>query len=208
MPETADGALAPQVASRPLPIAGTVLPRRRGWWRRCLAQGLLAWRRILAMRDTPHRIALGSAIGVFIAWLPLMGIQLLLGAVVARCCRANVLASVPWSFITNPLTAVPFYYAHYRLGALIWPTGAPVTWSRFHDVWQAQHIDASADGWAGTLWRTVTDGMRLLGDVFVPTAIGTVLVGIPVSIVVYRIVRARIARHQRRHAVASNDHSV
>ncbi|MCS6970243.1 MAG: DUF2062 domain-containing protein [Planctomycetes bacterium] len=182
--------------------------QRRFWfsalWKRCV----IAVRRIVRLEDTPHRIALGSAIGTLIAWLPLFGIQLVLTMIVARLCRANVLASLPWVFITNPLTIVPFYWAHYRLGLWLMPGVEPVSWERFVAVLSGPPAREGVS-WLGGLWYRLVDGFVLLGEVFLPTTVGTAVIGIPVAWLVYRWIYWQVARLQerrQRRLAARRDH--
>jgi len=69
--------------------------------------------RILGLDDTPHRIALGVAIGIFITWMPLIGFQMVLILFLSTVLRANRLVGVPLAWITNPATLwiyIPNYY--------------------------------------------------------------------------------------------------
>jgi uncharacterized protein (DUF2062 family) len=182
--------------------------RWKMWMNRWRRRASLLWRKIVTQQDTPHRIARGCAIGIFIAWLPLMGIQIPLTILCARLCRANVLAAIPWSFITNPVTAVPFYYAHYRLGLLLCPGTEPIGWERFSSIWSqvgATAEDALGIVWWKRWWHQLTDSaadtLRLLGDILLPMTIGTVLIGVPVMLFTYHIMyRYIVGRRQRRLA--------
>lgn len=56
------------------------------------------------------------ALGLFIAFVPLP-IHVILSAALALALRLNVPAAIVGTFIANPLTLVPMYWAAYRLGA-------------------------------------------------------------------------------------------
>lgn len=75
--------------------------------------------RILHTDDSPQRIARGIAIGLFTAWLPFLGLHMLLAAVFAAILRANKAMAMLWAWVSNPLTAVFIYYPAYRLGRFI-----------------------------------------------------------------------------------------
>jgi len=81
--------------------------------------------RVLGVNDTPHRIALGAAVGMFIAWTPTVGVQMLLTGLLATLLRANKVVGLPWVWISNPVTMLPIYYGNYRLGRVLlggdWP---------------------------------------------------------------------------------------
>lgn len=87
------------------------------------------WRRIrhfivvkvLHADDSPHRIALGVAIGLFIAWTPTVGLQMLLALAAAAVLRANKIIPVALVWITNPVTLVPIYYVNWVIGRMIVP---------------------------------------------------------------------------------------
>lgn len=72
--------------------------------------------RILHVDDTPHRLALGIALGVFLAWTPTIGLQMILVVLLAAALRANARVAVPVVWISNPLTLVPIYLPNYWLG--------------------------------------------------------------------------------------------
>ena len=72
--------------------------------------------RILHVDDSPERIARGLAVGVFVSYLPLMGIQMAVAWVVAALCKANKMMAVLAAWVSNPATAVIVYYPSYRLG--------------------------------------------------------------------------------------------
>lgn len=75
--------------------------------------------RILHIDDSPQRIARGIAVGLFIGYLPLVGLHMLLAFVLAKLIRANKAMAVMWVWVSNPLTFVIIYYPCYRVGRLI-----------------------------------------------------------------------------------------
>ncbi len=79
--------------------------------------------RVLHADDTPHRIALGAAVGTFVGFSPTMGFQTVIALAVSAILRANKAICVPLVWITNPLTFVPIYWFCWRVGASVLPTG-------------------------------------------------------------------------------------
>ena len=73
--------------------------------------------RILHADDTPHRIALGVGLAVFVAFTPTLGLQTVLALAIATALRANKAVCVPLVWITNPATAVPVYWFCWRVGS-------------------------------------------------------------------------------------------
>lgn len=55
-------------------------------------------------------------IGSIVSLIPLLGIQLLVGAACAIVGRCNLPIVAALAFVTNPLTSPPIYYGTYRLG--------------------------------------------------------------------------------------------
>ena len=71
---------------------------------------------ILHIDDTPHRLSLGVALGVFLAWTPTIGLQMLLVVMLAPALRANVVVGIPVVWISNPVTMGPIYLWNYWVG--------------------------------------------------------------------------------------------
>ncbi len=66
-------------------------------------------REVLRVKDTPHRIAIAFAIGVFIGISPLLGLHTVGVFFMAWLLKLNRLVSVVGVCITNPWTIVPIY---------------------------------------------------------------------------------------------------
>jgi uncharacterized protein len=107
--------------------------------------------------DTPHRIALGMAIGIFIAWTPTVGVQMMLAIPLAYLLRANRLASVIGVHLSNPITLLPVYWLDYYLGAML--LGNPLTFEEFREI-------LMSDDWA-RCWRGLLSvGIELAGAIW------------------------------------------
>lgn len=76
---------------------------------------------VLHADDTPHRIAWGVAIGVFIGFTPTVGIQMMLAVGLAAVLRGNKVVCIPMVWITNPVTILPIYALCHRLGSGLLP---------------------------------------------------------------------------------------
>jgi len=72
--------------------------------------------RILHIDDSPHGIALGVALAFFIAYMPPVGIHILLLLPLCFLLRANKFVAITCVWISNPLTFIPIYYPNYLLG--------------------------------------------------------------------------------------------
>lgn len=76
-------------------------------------------RGILHTDDPPHRLALGVAIGIFVALTPTGGFQTALVVFLAWLLNANKVIGIPLVWISNPATIVPIYYPCYLVGRFL-----------------------------------------------------------------------------------------
>jgi len=151
--------------------------------------------RVLGINDTPHRIALGVAVGMFVAWTPTVGIQMVLTAFIAAMLGANKVVGLPWVWISNPATMLPIYYWNYRIGRLMlggdWP---PL---RLRKV-------VRTEGWWQKFWVLLHETVVVAW----PLWMGSLIVAAATAVPTYFIIRwAVIAyrRHRHRHLMATSD---
>lgn len=75
---------------------------------------------VLSERSSGHEIALGFSAGTAISILPTPGFNILLGALfVAVYPRVNKLAVFGAIAFYNPIVMIPFYWASYQVGSLV-----------------------------------------------------------------------------------------
>lgn len=72
--------------------------------------------RVLHANDSPHRIALGAAVGLFVAWTPALGLHILMALGLAILLRANKFIAIACVWVSNPFTVIAIYYPNYLLG--------------------------------------------------------------------------------------------
>jgi uncharacterized protein len=106
-------------------------------------------RRMLALDDTPERIALGFAIGVFWAFSPLVGLHTLLGLGIASLFGLNRVAVLVGLFINNPWTLVPIYTVATYLGGLLigFPSPTQLPQFEWHQLWSSSYWVQLAHQW-------------------------------------------------------------
>ncbi len=75
--------------------------------------------RILHVNDSPSSLAKGVAVGLFVAWLPAIGIQMLLAFMLAIPLKANKALALGFVWVSNVFTLVPIYLPNYLLGRSI-----------------------------------------------------------------------------------------
>lgn len=153
------------------------------WPRRSFARSMkyLA-KRVLRLRGTPHSIAAGLAVGVFIAFLPIPGFHLPIAAVAAWLVSGDVVASALGSTVGNPLTWPAIWGATYELGHLI-VDGAgtgPAHDPRFAQMFHGMHLQQ--------LWHPV----------LLPMLAGALPLGLVAAVVCYGLTRWGTATFQRR----------
>ncbi len=73
--------------------------------------------RLLHISDSPHRIALGVALGLFIAWTPAFGFHILIAMILSMLLRANKFTALTFIWVCNPFTVTAIYYPNYLLGS-------------------------------------------------------------------------------------------
>lgn len=162
--------------------------------------------KVFRLDDTPHRIALGVAIGFFVTWTPTISIQMALVVALAALLKANKLVGVPFVWISNPLTIVPIYGPNYFIGSKL--LGGRYTWSAFTAAVQSA-MDAQANlpdpvGWLGHIshWGQVMgEWMRALWPIFPPLWLGSVIVALLMGFVTYMATYYGVVAYRRHHGL-------
>jgi len=163
------------------------VPFRRGW------QKLRDWFvHLLHLDESVHRIALGAAIGVFIAFTPTIGVQMLLIFFVTSLFRANAAAGVPMAWLTNPATIPPVFYWNYRVGCLL--LGEPD--SAVEEFRKAVSDFAQRDL---TWWAMVKEWWDLVMSVAGPLWVGSVAVALVLAALTYGLMYYLITVYRRAH---------
>ena len=87
-----------------------------GQFRRRIQQ----WKNLLKnFHGDPHFVAMGIAIGVFVAATPSMPFQTVIAVALAFILRSSKAAAAIGVWISNPITFPVFYLASYKVGALL-----------------------------------------------------------------------------------------
>jgi uncharacterized protein (DUF2062 family) len=137
---------------------------------------------LMAIADTPHSIALGSAIGIFFGFTPLYPLKTLLSIAVAWICRCNkIAAAIAVTLHDVMIWAMPaLYLAEYQFGC--WILNRPAA-QRVHLRQFRLHDYVHWHVFSRVVWPT-----------FWPAFVGSLFVAIPSAIVVYCIMRLLISR--------------
>jgi len=140
---------------------------------------------LVTMADTPHSIALGSAIGMFFGFTPLYTLKTLLSIGFAWVCRSNkVAAAIAGNLHDVFLLAMPaVYFFEYKMGCLI--LHRPPTHGAFHHFSIGNYLH----------WQFVV-------RVIWPALVGSLVLGVPTALVTYLALRLLISRARTPKAAA------
>ena len=72
--------------------------------------------RILHVSDSPHKIAMGVAIGIFVAWTPVIGPHMIMALALCALLRANKLVGVASVWVMQSV----YLSALYTARAILW----------------------------------------------------------------------------------------
>ena len=149
-------------------------PRRS--WQRSVRYVVYRLRRL---RSTPHAIALGCALGVFVSFTPFLGFHMIIAGTLSWFSRASIVASALGTFAGNPITFPFIWVGAYELGS--WALG---------EVSQIEIVELSA----GMLQGSVDQIWTLV----MPMAMGGATLGLVAATLTYFPVKKVVEVYQRR----------
>ena len=133
-------------------------------------------RSILMLDDTPHSIALGTAIGMFVGMTPTVGVQMMIVLVIAFLVKPlfsfNKVAALLTVYVTNPVTIIPIYWFNYKVGTYF--VAGTITHEDFVGI---MHYEGYRE-WCATV-------ANLFADVGAPLLAGCLLVASVISVITY-----------------------
>jgi uncharacterized protein (DUF2062 family) len=157
--------------------------------------------KVLHADDTPHRIALGIAIGVFIGFTPTVGLQMIIALALATLLRANKVVCLPMVWVSNPVTMVPIYLVCFQVGSAL--VGSQSATPGQHPVKAIQILGAvpGEGGWGKWLepafWRELLLTMTRVGA---ELWIGAIVLGLPAAALSYFVSRKIVFSYRERRA--------
>ena len=156
-------------------------------WRRAMNYFI---HRIKRLPDTPHKIAIGIATGVFCSFTPFFGLHFFLAAFMAYIFKGNIVAALFGTFFGNPITW-PFIAAFsVILGQII--LGYPVTNLEVFLVHFVKASDATIQGvkslfgFGKSDWALV---YNFFSELFLPYFIGGFVLGLVAAFFAYFVFR-------------------
>ena len=162
-----------------------LLPKKG--WRRALDYFI---HRVKRIPDTPHKIAVGIATGVFCSFTPFFGLHFFLAAFVAYIFKGNIVAALFGTFFGNPVTWPFIASFSVKLGQII--LGYPVTnFETFLDHF-VEASDATIQGVKSLFGYGESDWALLYGffrELFLPYFIGGFVLGLIAALFTYFVFR-------------------
>ena len=157
--------------------------------------------RIKRLPDTPHKIALGFACGIFVSFSPLFGLHFVYAALCAVIVRGNMLAALSGTFFGNPLTFPLIATVSYRLGHDL--MGLSVNEAEVLGLMDAMfagisgtwHSFLSIFGLSEPAWADVNEFFK---GVFWPYFLGGIIPGAVSAVIGYFLSRPLITAYQAR----------
>src|SRR5256885_10802772 len=145
------------------------VPPQIGFWRRVHRWLRAHHMTLMTLPDTPHSIALGSAIGMFFGFTPLFGLKTVLAFLTTWACKGNKTAAVitvQLHDILLPVVPAMFVW-QYKLGM----------WALYHRLPQRPGYHR------GSLWHFMEWTTFL--TVGRPILIGSLFFAVPAALLVY-----------------------
>lgn len=128
-----------------------------------------------------HRVALGAALGMFVAFTPTIGFQTIIVLALASMLRANKLVGLPLVWISNPVTIPPIFYAAYSLGRVI------LRWPSLDRLWWMA-LTEPPEGW----WTATVFYWSKAAEIAAPLWLGSLLIAAVTGALTYIVVLRRL----------------
>jgi len=120
------------------------------------------------------------ALGIFVGFLPIVPFQTVVVITLALIFRANKITAGTFTFISNPLNLIPFYYMLFAVGQFVLPFDG-IAFNPDHLTMK----EMIAAGW----------------DFFMVMTAGGVILGIPSAVVTYFVGRWGVLTYRKRRAL-------
>jgi len=122
-------------------------------------------KKLVTLNDSPHGIALGFAVGLFLSVIPTFGIGMVLAIALTPLLRTNLVATYLGTLVVNPVTGMFFYGLDYLTGSWLLGGGGGVE-----------------------LPRTLGQALALAGTVALPLYLGGFILALLLSILSYSLI--------------------
>ena len=170
-------------------------------WRRAIDYFMY---RVKRLPDTPHKISMGLAIGVFSSFTPFFGLHFLVAGLLGYLLKGNIIAAIFGTFFGNPITWPFIASFSVNLGQII--LGQKVT--SFEAFFENFVVAAEASwqgmktifGYGESDWELVYSFIK---ELFLPYFIGGFVLGLATAVVSYFVFRPiiyayKVARNKKK----------
>ena len=142
------------------------------------------WVQVKHLHGSPHYVALGLAIGVFVAATPTVPFQTAIALVLAYILRGSAIAAATGTWVSNPVT-IPFIYLEgFKTGSYLF----------------------GISNNCGETCKSISELLNQGLNVASATILGSLIIGIPGGIVTYFIARMIIINiHFRKKTSSGTD---
>jgi uncharacterized protein len=153
---------------------------------------------LVRLRRSPRAVAGGFALGVFIAFTPTIGLQIIIVIFLGTLLNLNRPAAIIAVWITNVATMVPIYTFNYWVGSLIWE-GPPVT--EVYGTFAAMGAQlVTLNFW--DFWEQFEFMLGLSTSIIIPLLVGSAIVGTACAALTYllcmSIIRMALIKRQKK----------
>lgn len=154
------------------------------------------------LNGDPHYVAMGMAIGVFIAITPTIPFHTVLAIGLAVIFKGSKPAAIVGVWVSNPVTVVFLYVACYKAGHLFFPN-APDALASIQTLIHHLESDVPFSEKMGSLNAFISTQVKT----FMIMNLGGLILGIPVGVVSYFITRSFFTRVRRQKKMSRKDQS-
>ena len=157
---------------------------------------------VLHADDTPHAIALGVAIAMLVAFLPLVGFQTVIAIGLAALLHANKAVCIPVVWITNPFTLGPIYGGCWALGRFILSSHTAADQAEVLNKLQQEHETVRV--FELQFWKNLFSDLAGMGE---EVWLGCAIVGVTAAVISYFLSRQGVSsyRERRRQRILRRD---
>lgn len=146
--------------------------------------------KLLRLRGTPHSIAMGAAIGVFIGLTPTIPLHTILILAFTLVSRTSFIAGLITSLLVcNPLTYIPQYYLALLIGNVVTPF--TLNWEKVKSVLDVVLSD-------GSMETRIQPLLSLGFEAIVVMLAGGLILALPIAVASYYLCHFLIVTFRRK----------
>lgn len=138
-------------------------------------------------KDSPQRVALAVAIGLFVGMTPTVGVQMAMVLMIATIpgIKFNIPIACAAVWISNPFTMIPLYYGMYWLGVVLL-NKQEIDFAKFEGILQ-EFITSIREGESllKSFWEGLVGIFGIGMDIAIPMWVGGIAIGLCLAVPAY-----------------------